>query len=312
VSGCVRFPAVAVRLLTLGALVLPACPEALAAADPRVLVLLSRDGPPYTQALAGLRESLARSAVALQVETVSGNAALAGGGGTDETRLILALGSAAGEMALRAPSRQLPLVAALVVKTDALLKAGNATGVGMEFPLDVQVAWLRRAFPRARRIAVLYNPGENAQRVDEARALAARAGFRLDAFPVRSPQEIPATLEEAARHAEVLWGLTDSVVFSPETAKGLLLFSFRNRIPLVGVSAAWVRAGALCSLDRDYVDLGRQAGEMALRILAGGSAAAIAPAAPRRACSAVNLRTARELGVELPEQLVREACEVVR
>jgi putative ABC transport system substrate-binding protein len=233
------------------------------------------------------------------------------GAGPGETSLILALGSAAGDAALGAP-RQVPLVAAMVLRTEALQKSGNATGVSVEFPVEVQLNWLRRLFPKARRIAVVYSPEENAERVGEARAFAPRAGFRLDALAVKSPQDIPATLEEASRTAEVLWGLTDRVVFSPESAKGLLLFSFRNRMPLVGVSAAWVRAGALCSLDRDYVDIGRQAGEMAVKILAGGSAADIPPVPPRRVCYAINLKTAQQLGLEFADNVLRDACEVVR
>ncbi|MCA9452115.1 MAG: hypothetical protein KC584_05745, partial [Nitrospira sp.] len=62
---------------------------------------------------------------------------------------------------------------------------------------------------------------------------------------VETPQELPDALDSLPGNADVLWGFTDSVVFSPETVKGILLFSFRNRIPFVGLSTSWVKAGAV-------------------------------------------------------------------
>ena len=50
---------------------------------------------------------------------------------------------------------------------------------------------------------------------------------------------------------------------TPQTAEPILLSTLKNKIPLVGLSSSWVKAGALYALDRDYVDIGLQSGELA-------------------------------------------------
>ena len=205
-----------------------------------------------------------------------------------------------------------PVVAGMILRTSALPPAPEVTGVGLEFPVEVELRWIRRVLPGRTRVALLFNPLENADRAGEARAAATRLGLSLVPIEVREPRELPAALDRAARESDVLWGLTDSVVFSPESAKGLLLFSFRNRIPVVGISGNWVRAGALFGLDRDYEDIGRQAAEMALAILGGTDAKRVPPAAPRKVCPVFNLKTARQMGIEFQEDVLRSACEVVR
>ncbi|MFO0732606.1 MAG: ABC transporter substrate binding protein [Nitrospiraceae bacterium] len=54
---------------------------------------------------------------------------------------------------------------------------------------------------------------------------------------------------------------------TPHTAEPILLSTFRNKIPLAGLSTSWVKAGALYALDRDYLDIGSQCGEIAGKIL---------------------------------------------
>jgi putative ABC transport system substrate-binding protein len=90
------------------------------------------------------------------------------------------------------------------------------------------------------------------------------------------------------------------------------LFSFRNRMPFSGLSASWVKAGALYALDRDYEDLGAQCAEMALKVLDGKHAGSIPPARPRKVRYVLNLRTAEHLKLNLPSELVDGAAEVYR
>lgn len=294
------------------------CGSAAGARAPtRVLVLTSGDAPPYSQVLAGFEGALADAGrtVELSVENLAGDGTRDRPGGArlsgDRVRLVLALGSTASDAAAQTPGRP-PVVAGMILRTSALSPSRQVTGVGLEFPAEVELRWIRRVLPGRTRVALLFNPAENAERAAEARAAATRLGLSLVPIEVRQPAELPAALDRAARESDVIWGLTDSVVFSPESAKGLLLFSFRNRIPVVGISGNWVRAGALFGLDRDYDDIGRQAAEIALAILDGTDARQVPPAAPRKVCPVFNLKTARQMGIELPEDLLRGACEVVR
>jgi len=282
------------------------------AADDRIAVLVSSNEAPFTETLAGFSDYLAKQgyAAGYEVFRLDGDAAKAGpaiqkireGG----VRLVFTVGSSATEAAVKGIT-DIPIVACLVLRTDMLRKAANATGVGLEFPLETQLEWMRRFLPRASSIGIIYNAGENQQKVDAAAGLVKKAGLRLETERVRSAQEVPAALNNLSKRVDVLWGIPDSIMLSPAIAKNVLLFSFRNSIPFVGPSAAWVKAGALYSLDWGYADLGGQCGEMAGQILRSASPASIPAALPRTVKYSLNLVTARQMKLTLPEPVVRGA-----
>jgi putative tryptophan/tyrosine transport system substrate-binding protein len=281
----------------------------------RIVLLVSSNEAPFQEAVAGFREYLSGQGIqaGYEVFNLDGDAEKAGpaiqkikAGGT---RLVLTLGSMATDAALREIT-DIPLVACLVLRTDNLRKAPNATGVGLEFPLETQFAWIQKLLPEVRSIGVLYQPNENQKKIDAAAEIARKAGMRLEAYEVKTPQDIPAALDSLSRRAEVLWGMTDSLMLSPPIAKNILLFSFRNSIPLIGPSATWVKAGALYSLDWNYADLGAQCGEKAQKILAGAAPSSLPPATPRKVLYSLNLVTARQMKLTVPEPMVRGARQV--
>ena len=165
--------------------------------------------------------------------------------------------------------------------------------------------------PGQRNIGVLFNPAENQGRIDEATRAAKDMGLNLHARRVETPKDLPAALESLSNRADVLWGVADQVVLNPQTVRPILLFSLHNRIPFVGLSATWVKAGALYALDRDYGDIGRQCAEMAVKILQGTAPRSIAPAPPRKVVYSVNMKTARILKLDIQSGLLQGAVAVV-
>lgn len=282
--------------------------------DERIVVLVSASDAPFKEAVNGFNAFLAKQgrSASYDVIQLEGNAAKAGpavqrirSGGA---RLVFTVGTLATDAAVRELG-DIPIVACLVLRADLLKRAENATGVGLEFPVETQIAWMRKMLPRARSIGVLYSVSENQARVEEAAEAAKRAGMRLEAEAVRSPQDIPAALNTLATRADALWVIPDSIVLSPLIAKNILLFSFRNNIPVIGPSSPWVKAGALYALDWDYADLGAQCGELASKVIDGTAARALAPGSPRRIQYSVNLTTARQMKVRLDDAIVRGARE---
>ena len=113
-----------------------------------------------------------------------------------------------------------------------------------------------------------------------------------------------------ARDADVLWAIPDKTVFSSQTLKQVLLSSFRSRIPVVGLSRSWVKAGAFYALDRDYQDLGRQNAVIARKLLAGTSVDKIIPETPGEVIYSLNLKTARHMKTDIGDELVAGAAKV--
>jgi len=282
------------------------------AADEKIAVLISANDAPFNEAVTGFNDFLARKGrkagyEVFRLDGDTGKAAPAiqkirSGG----ARLVFTVGSLATDAAVKGIS-DIPIVACLVLRTDLLKRSANATGVGLEFPVETQIAWMQMMLPRARTVGVIYNAAENQGKVDDAVEAARKAGLRIEAEQVRSPQDVPAALNNLSKRVDVLWGMPDSIMLSPLIAKNVLLFSLRNSIPFVGPSAAWVKAGALYSLDWDYADLGAQCGEMAARVLEGAKPSSIPTTAPRKVQYTLNLYTAKQMKLSLSDQLLSGA-----
>ena len=302
------------KVLATALLLLPVPPGVVHAALV-VSVVTTQAEVPVTAILAGFREQFANLGEELVLEVYPL--------GADEPlvaeqiarirdrrpQVIFALGSRAlNTIALQVADT--PVVFGLILSEQLLPGNANVTGVMLDFPVATQLDWLQRLLPQARNIGVAYNPAENAARIEDAGEFARRRGLTLHAIPVTSPLELPAALTSLAKQADVLWGLSDQMVINAQTARNLLLFSFRNRIPFFGLSAAWVEAGALVALERDYQDIGRQCAELAQQIIAGASPASLPLQTPRKVLYTLNRRTAEQMKIEFPAKVLRAAQEV--
>ncbi len=307
-------PAIWIALI-MSVLRLIASPDSVCAESGRIVVLNGQDLKPYQDVLAGLQQSLYKQGINLPVEVhaLQGNPTMTQGVLADikknGARLVVTLGSAATQAAVREVGH-LPLMATMIVTADDIKPASNATAVLLEFPLDIQMQWLRRIVPTANSIGVLFNPKENQTKVSNAMRVAKETGLTLVTQAVDTPRSLPDALENLSRNVDALWGISDSVVMTPQTAEPILLSTLRNKIPLAGLSTSWVKAGALYALDRDYLDMGVQCGEVAGKILGGASPAALTPSFPRKVTYSVNLKTAGTMNLELTQEVVRGATQI--
>lgn len=279
----------------------------------RIVVVRSSKAVPYEEATAGVQQALQQHGVQVPIDlyTLDGDTdkMSAAFGHLAPDDILVTLGALALQR-VRAVVSTRPLVAGMLLSTEGLQSLPNATAVSLEFPWEVQVQWLRRVLPHIRTLGVLYNPKDNQRRIEAARQAARGLGFTVETQEVHDAKDLPAALASLGKRVEVLWGVVDDLVLNPQTAQQILLFSFQNRLPLIGLSAAWVKAGALYALEWDYTDIGQQCGEMVVQILHGAQARTLPIAAPRKVLYTLNQKTARHMKIDLAESLVRGAREV--
>lgn len=272
-----------------------------APAAPRILVYATDDTPQLRAAKAGVREALG----AVPVDEVpAGDAgaslrAAAQEGG--DAAAVITLGQRAATQA----AREAPTLA--IVDCASAQPAAGVQTVPVAIPFDQQIGWLRRLLTDARYIGVLYDPAQNGAVVDALAAALRRADLNPVLAPVPTPEALPAALERLSRSADALLAVADTTVYTRETVKTLLLFSFRHKLPLIGLSQTWVRAGALFALDWDYRELGMFCGRLALQRLARGGTEAPTPPRPH---VFVNERSARLFHVRWDDS-VRESLDRV-
>ncbi|MGZ8227074.1 MAG: ABC transporter substrate-binding protein [Methylococcaceae bacterium] len=220
--------------------------------------------------------------------------------------LIYSLGEQSTELAMKS-TLKIPILATLVANSQIFQRTKNITGVSMAYPLATQIEWLKKFFPGDAKVAILFNPQENAERVKKFGEIARHAGLNLIPIPVDAPKQLPYALEQLEKDIDLLLAIPDEIAMSPITAQEILLASFRNRVPLIGLSDNWVKSGALYALSWDYQDLGRQCAVQSVKLLKGIPIEKVYPEFPRKIVYSINAKIARHMNVEISETLLKNA-----
>jgi putative tryptophan/tyrosine transport system substrate-binding protein len=270
-----------------------------ALAEPRVLVVPSSGETPYQGVVAGIRQAVADVPVDSQplppdrdaLERMLREA-------TPETVLV-ALGPRAAQ-AIGEANPALPAIACFVLNAAGLKNIPLWQTATLDLPPDIQANWIRVVLPLARTAGILYNPAESAAKAEALASALRRAGFTPRLAGAPHPGDIDAALEQLRGHADLLVSIPDLTVFNPIAAKTVMLFSYRHRVPVIGLAQSWAKAGALFSLEWDYEEHGRYCGQLALKAM--GLGGRVQP--PRKLLTSVNLRAAAYLHVVLPPGLV--------
>jgi putative ABC transport system substrate-binding protein len=276
-----------------------------------VCIVMSQESAQASETVEGFKKHLAQQGVSAEIRihslsrdgqqpkdiAQSLNQARAG--------YLLALGSQAAQIVTK-ENPGVPVIAGLVFSAAEIAGMGNATGVFLDTPLEAQLAMIRRIFPKARRVGVLYS-AENEKKIAEASKIGQKIGLSLAAQEAFAPKEIPAALEAAGKNADVLWGMVDKVVLAQETAKQILLFSLRNELPFVGPSENWAKAGAAAAFGWNFEDMGVQCAEILLKLILGAKVAEIAAVGPRKMEYTLNLKTAEQMKIEFGPEVVSGA-----
>ena len=111
-------------------------------------------------------------------------------------------------------------------------------------------------------------------------------------------------------NVDALWSVADSTVFSSGSTEFILLHTLRNRIPFMGLSPAFVKAGALMALAAVYQEVGAQCGEHAVRIFLGDHPSSLPITIPQEVTMYLNLKTAEIIGLKIPPDRVKGAVVI--
>ncbi len=282
-----------------------------------ILVLRSHDSQPYQQALQGFKNALAQHGMTADFDVQSVNESVTGTVLAEHLKqrppqLLFTLGTPATRTAL-ATQQTIPIVCGLLLDNEELLAHPHIASVGLDFPPNLHWQWLRRLLPDAQRIAVIFDPRHGTSLFQALQHQARAENIELIAIPALAPEDLPDLLQKLPTQLDALWAIDGVAAFNAIAVRELLLYSFRNRTPLIGLSAQWVKAGALYALDWDYADLGAQAAELAWSILAHGtSPASLPPQKPRKVMPVFNGKTAEHMKLQIPERWLPEITEVMQ
>jgi putative tryptophan/tyrosine transport system substrate-binding protein len=192
---------------------------------------------------------------------------------------------------------------------------GNATGfINIESSLGGKwLNLLREIAPGVTRVAMLFNPGTAPQTAyyrGPLESAAASLGIAATATPIREPAEIETTI--AALGQDPQSGLIVLPDFFVASHRDLITsLAARHRVAAVYPFRFFVRAGGLVSYGVDLPDLQRRAASYVDRILKGATPADLPVQLPTKFELAINLKTAKALGLTVPPTLLALADEVI-
>ena len=183
----------------------------------------------------------------------------------------------------------------------------SITGVSMYVQAEKQLATIRQVLPRASRIGILYDPVKSGEFVQNAQESAAAAGLELVTRKVQNSRDAATALDGMKGKIDSLWLLPDTSVINPGTIDLLLLSAIEYRIPVFTFSEKYTEKGALFSLEVDAAEAGRQAGEMANRILNGIDVRRIDKQDAHGGTLSINLIVAKKLGITVNNSAIRQS-----
>ena len=269
-------------------------------APPSVTIVAATAVEAHRAAIEGIREGLANSS--MEVRIVDLNAFRSEGTGAERfagpgTRVIIAVGTEAFQL-VAAKRLDVPVISTMVLRN----KPGGesptispAATIVLDVPVPVLLARLKQVFPGKTRLGIIRNPTSGGPTAAALDARAQQMGFTVRVVDSPEAEQLLPALLTLKGHVDFVWCLPDGTLYNSATVKQLILASIENRLPLIGFSESFARAGAAVGAYPDFRDIGLQTGEVAQQIISGQTVPA--SEGPRKLKLAVNQSVLRLLGL---------------
>jgi len=216
--------------------------------------------------------------------------------------LIVTAGSGALRSAL-ASGQKTPILATLLPQYSYqanLLETSSPAPVSaiyLDQPERRQARLVRLLFPDIRRVGLLVSD-QSSQKIDSFRSALTLQRMQLLTEHAADERQLLPALENLLARSEVLLALPDALIYSRSSIRPVLITAYRFQRPVIGFSAALVKAGALAALYSTPAQIGRQAG--ALISVHGNRLPS--PRGPSEYSLTINQSVADAFGLRLPEE----------
>jgi putative ABC transport system substrate-binding protein len=191
---------------------------------------------------------------------------------------------------------------------------GNTTGLAsiQEDTVSKHLELIVTAVPDLSRVAILFNPDNknNAGLVGNAELAAQKARLTLVPVAARNPQEMEDAFRIMSQQA------IGAAVFLPDTffnfhRQQIAELAIRNRLPTIFAQREYVEVGGMISYGESFRDFFRRSASFVDKIIKGAKPADLPIELPTRFFLVVNMKTAKFLGLAIPESFVLRADEVI-
>lgn len=202
-----------------------------------------------------------------------------------------------------------PLAAGLAGEDGS--SVGNITGTSDALPVEEQLKMIRATLPEAKSIGILFTTSEanSESTIATYKELAGEYGFEIVDSGINTIADVEMAAKDLAGKVDCITNLTDNTVVS--ALQTVIAAANEQNIPVFGSEVEQVKSGCLASMGIDYIELGKQTGAMAAKVLKGEAEASAMNYEIISAPSFYgNTAVAENLGITLDETYVSEAAQM--
>ena len=190
---------------------------------------------------------------------------------------------------------------------------GNVTGLSLQAAnlAGKRIEFLREVLPQLRRLAIIFNVGndQTVLEMSETQAAARTLGLEVTPLEIRRAEDIVPAFEAVKAQAHALYVVVDQLVVANRTP--ILASALGARLPTIFSTNDFVRAGGFMSYGPNYADLFRHSADYVDKILRGTKPGDIPVEQPTKFELVINLVTAKALGLTIPESFLVRADEII-
>ena len=189
---------------------------------------------------------------------------------------------------------------------------GNITGITYSLQEGKRLEWLLQVAPTIKQVYVVYNPKDQSpvSALKTVSETATRLGVELITREASTPEEITAAFKNIPQEADAIFFLPDSVVNAQIT--DWLKIAKELKLPTSGSNIQLVEEGALTTYGIDLTVSARQEGARLADQILRGTKPADLPVEMAEFFSAINLKTAQAIGLDIPDATLRQANIIIR
>ncbi|MDO4329903.1 MAG: ABC transporter substrate-binding protein [Lachnospiraceae bacterium] len=188
---------------------------------------------------------------------------------------------------------------------------GEITGTSDKLPVEKQLEMIRAILPDAETIGIMYTTSEvnSESAIAEYKAAAPNYGFTIVESGISASADVPLAADSLLEKVDCITNLTDNTVVA--SLPIILDKAAKKNIPVFGSEIEQVKIGCLAAMGLDYVDLGKQTGHMAAKVLKGeAKASEMNFEVIEEAAFYGNSQVAENLGITFPDSLTSSAKEM--
>ena len=189
---------------------------------------------------------------------------------------------------------------------------GNVTGVFLDAP-EIAGKWfelLKATIPDLSRVSVLWDPGPGAVHLQAVRNVAASLNIELQVLEVHRLDDIDKAFDNLRGPPQAIVMLPSPLIYG-QSAR-LARLTLEHHLPATSMARGFAIAGGVISYGPEVMSAWQRMGVLVSKVLSGSSPAVLPVARPSNIQLVVNLKTAKTLGITIPQSILLRADEVIR